>query len=86
MRTKACITLYTRLSVRLQFLVCATPPTVSIGIRPIRNLPRWYPVISTRGNFDTQSVRPLFWSIRYPYFFLQKKVVLTLFIFPGLQY
>ena len=37
-RPKACITLYCtagRPSVRLQFLVCATPPTVSIGIRSI---------------------------------------------------
>ena len=50
--------LYTRSSVRpFQFHVCATPPTVSIGIRSIWNLPQWYPVVSAPGHFYTQSGR-----------------------------
>ena len=60
-RPQARITLYCtpgRPSVRLQFLVCATPPTVSIEIRSIWNLHNStqsfrHPVISTPSQFDT---------------------------------
>ena len=88
---KACITLYCtpgRPSVLLQFLMCATPPTVSIGIRSIWNWPQSYPVVLAPGHFYTQSVRQFLVVSTYIlvnsttiFFFLQQMVVSTPFIF-----
>ena len=89
-RPKARITLYCtpgHPSVRLQFLVCATHPTVSIGIRSIWNLPQWYPVVSAHSHFYTQSFRHFMVVSTHtlvnltPKFFMQQMVVSTLFIF-----
>ena len=79
--------LYTRLSVRLQFLVCATPPTgpseldlFEICHNGTQSFP--HTVNSTLSQFDTSwSFRPIFWSIRPTNSFLQQMVVLTPFIF-----